>query len=85
MEFVLSKTAVEIEVTTSDYKQSINNQSGNNQGGNNWGGNDWKENLRNSGKNHLQVWSGLEQFSFLQEGISTTSNPLEKSQFFVMS
>ena len=80
VEFVLSKTAVEIEVTTSDYKQSINNQSGNNQGGN-----DWKENLRNSGKNHLQVWSGLVQCSFLQEGISTTSHPLEKSQIFQMS
>ena len=45
----------------------------------------WKENLRNSGKNHLQVWSGLVQCSFLQEGISTTSNPLKKSQFFQMS
>ena len=44
-----------------------------------------KENLRNSGKNHLQVWSGLVQCSFLQEGISTTSNPLKKSQFFQMS
>ena len=44
-----------------------------------------KENLRNSGKNHLQVWSGLVQCSFLQKGISTTSNPLKKSQFFQMS